>query len=47
FSQSHQVEEYNLEAFNYLERAKAGAFLDSLELSNINISPRIDSMLQK
>jgi CHAT domain-containing protein len=46
FSQSHQVEEYNLEAFNYLERAKAGAFLDSLELSNVNISPRIDSMLQ-
>ncbi len=46
FSQSHQVKEYNLEAFNYLERAKAGAFLDSLELSNVNISPRIDSMLQ-
>ncbi len=46
FSQSHPEEEYNLEAFNYLERAKAGAFLDSLELSNVNISPRIDSMLQ-
>jgi CHAT domain-containing protein/tetratricopeptide (TPR) repeat protein len=46
FPQSHQEEEYNLEAFNYLERAKARAFLDSLELSNVNISPEIESKLQ-
>jgi CHAT domain-containing protein/tetratricopeptide (TPR) repeat protein len=46
FPQSHQEEEYNLKAFNYLERAKARAFLDSLELSNVNISPKIGSKLQ-
>ena len=46
FPQSYPEEEDKLEAFNYLERAKARAFLDSLEHSNVNISPRIDSMLQ-
>ena len=37
---------YDIEAFNYLERAKARAFLDSLELSQVNISRGIDFKLQ-
>jgi len=36
---------YNLEAFNYLERAKARAFLDSLEVSTVSISQGIDFRL--
>jgi len=37
---------YDIEAFNYLERAKARAFLDSLELSQVNISRGIAFKLQ-
>ena len=33
---------YDIEAFNYLERAKARAFLDHLETSQVNISLGID-----
>jgi len=36
---------YEVEAFNYLEKAKARAFLDSLEVSEISISQRIDFRL--
>lgn len=36
---------YHLEAFEYLERAKARAFLDTLEVSEINISQGIDQKL--
>jgi CHAT domain-containing protein/Tfp pilus assembly protein PilF len=43
---SHQKEEYKQEAFNYLERAKARAFLDSLELSNVKMSRGFDFQLQ-
>jgi len=44
--QSHPEEEYKQEAFNYLERAKARAFLDSLELSNVKMSSGFDFKLQ-
>jgi CHAT domain-containing protein/tetratricopeptide (TPR) repeat protein len=44
--QSRQEEEYKREAFDYMERAKARAFLDSLELSNVSISQEIDFKLQ-
>jgi len=33
---------YDVEAFNYLERAKARAFLDRLEVSQVNISQEVD-----
>lgn len=33
---------YDSEAFNYLERAKARAFLDSIELSRVDISQGVD-----
>ena len=46
FPQSYPEEEYKLEAFNYLERAKARSFLDSLELSNVSIPQEIDFKLQ-
>ena len=46
FPQSHRDEEYKQEAFNYLERAKARAFLDSLELSNVKMSRGFDFKLQ-
>jgi len=36
---------YDIEAFNYLEKAKARAFLDSLEVSEISISQGIDFRL--
>jgi len=36
---------YDREAFNYLERAKARAFLDSLEVSKIDVSQGIDPLL--
>jgi CHAT domain-containing protein/tetratricopeptide (TPR) repeat protein len=36
---------YGAEAFNYLERAKARAFLDSFEVSEVNISQGIDIKL--
>ncbi|MBL7082687.1 MAG: CHAT domain-containing protein [Candidatus Aminicenantes bacterium] len=36
---------YGLEAFNYLERAKARAFLDSLELSQVDITQGVDAEL--
>ncbi len=38
--------QYDQEAFTYLERGKARAFLDSLEISKINISQTIDFRLQ-
>jgi len=40
--QSHSEEENKLEAFKYLERAKARAFLDGLELSQIDITQGVD-----
>lgn len=36
---------HNIEAFSYLERAKARAFLDSLEVSQVNISQGVDIKL--
>ena len=42
---SDQDRGYDQEAFNYLERAKARAFLDSLEISQLNISQGIDPKL--
>jgi len=33
---------HNVEAFDYLERAKARAFLDRLEVSQVNISQEVD-----
>lgn len=36
---------YKEQAFNYLERAKARAFLDSLEVADIEISQRVDFKL--
>lgn len=38
-------EENKLEAFNYLEKAKARAFLDSLELSKVDLSEGVDPEL--
>jgi len=46
FPQSNAQKKYNVEAFNYLERAKARSFLDSLELSNVSIPQEIDFKLQ-
>ena len=37
---------YEGQAFNYLERAKARAFLDSLEVADIDISQRVDFKLR-
>ncbi len=36
---------YDLQAYNYMEQAKARAFLDSLELSKIDISSHVDFKL--
>jgi len=36
---------HNIEAFDYLERAKARAFLDRLEVSQVNISRGVDKEL--
>jgi len=36
---------YDQEAFDYLEKAKARAFLDSLEVSSVNVSQGIDMKL--
>lgn len=44
--QSNPTKAYHIEAFDYMERAKARAFLDSLEHSQINISQQIDFKLQ-
>ncbi|MCK4647123.1 MAG: tetratricopeptide repeat protein, partial [Candidatus Aminicenantes bacterium] len=41
-SEFHPTEENKLEAFNYLEKAKARAFLDSLELSKVDLSEGVD-----
>jgi CHAT domain-containing protein/Tfp pilus assembly protein PilF len=43
--QDNQDKSYAFEAFDYLERAKARAFLDSLELSKIDISRDADPEL--
>jgi len=40
------LKKYDNEAFYYLEKAKARSFLDSLELSRVNISQGIDSKLK-
>lgn len=40
--QSNPEKAYNFEAFNYLERAKARSFLDSLEVSEVSISQGIN-----
>ena len=45
FPPPHPEEEYKREAFNSLEKAKARAFLDSLELSKIDISQDVDPEL--
>jgi CHAT domain-containing protein/Tfp pilus assembly protein PilF len=45
FPSPHPEEEYKREAFNFLEKAKARAFLDSLELSKIDISKDVDPEL--
>jgi len=42
---SDQEKGYDTEAFDYLERAKARAFLDSLEISQLDISLGIDPKL--
>ncbi len=44
-SKSAPQKGYDIEAFNYLERAKARAFLDSLEVSEVSISQGIDFKL--
>jgi CHAT domain-containing protein len=44
-SEFHPTEENKLEAFNYLEKAKARAFLDSLELSKVDLSEGVDPEL--
>jgi CHAT domain-containing protein/Tfp pilus assembly protein PilF len=45
YPQSHPEKEYRLEAYNYLEKAKARSFLDSLVLSRIDINQGIDPKL--
>jgi len=45
YPQSHPEKEYRLEAYNYLEKAKARSFLDSLMLSRIDINQGIDPEL--
>ena len=40
--QSNPEKGYNIEAFNYMERAKARAFLDSLEVSEVDISQEVN-----
>ena len=44
-SQSGPDNKYYKEAFSYLERAKARAFLDSIELSQVDVSQGIDAEL--
>jgi len=41
-SESEPEKLHNVEAFDYLERAKARAFLDRLEVSQVNISQEVD-----
>lgn len=43
--QANPKKTYDVEAFNYLERAKARAFLDSLEVSEIDINQGVDIRL--
>jgi CHAT domain-containing protein len=45
YLQSNPEKEYRLEAYNYLEKAKARSFLDSLVLSRIDINQGIDPEL--
>jgi len=45
FDQREPEKRYNIEAFHYMERAKARAFLDRLKVSQINISQGIDAGL--
>lgn len=44
-SKSHPEEKYDLEAFDCLEKAKARAFLESIELSQIDTSQGVDREL--
>ena len=44
--ESHPDKNYGQEAFNYLERGKARVFLDSLEISKVDIFQGLDSKLQ-
>lgn len=44
-SKSHPEEKYDLEAFDYLERAKGRAFLESIVLSQIDVSQGVDREL--
>lgn len=44
-NQKEQKDQYKREAFHYLERAKARAFLDSIEVSKINLFEGIDQKL--
>ncbi len=44
-SEFHPTEENKLEAFNYVEKAKARAFLDSLELSKVDLSEGVNPEL--
>ncbi|TET69201.1 MAG: CHAT domain-containing protein [Candidatus Aminicenantes bacterium] len=41
-SDSEPEKLHNVEAFDYLERAKARAFLDRLEVSQVNVSQEVD-----
>jgi CHAT domain-containing protein/tetratricopeptide (TPR) repeat protein len=43
--QSEPKKAYDAKAFNYLEKAKARAFLDSLEVAQVSISQGIDTKL--
>jgi len=43
--QSNPDKTFNLQAFNYLERAKARAFLDSLEVSEVNVNQGVNYKL--
>ena len=45
-NKQYPYKDYNKRAFNYLERAKARAFLDSIELSRLHLSKRLDIKLQ-
>jgi len=45
FDKSEPEKEHNIEAFHYMEKAKARAFLDRLEVSKVNIYQGVDTEL--
>ncbi|UCC41630.1 MAG: CHAT domain-containing protein [Candidatus Aminicenantes bacterium] len=45
FDKSEPKKGHDIEAFHYMEKAKARAFLDRLEVSQINISQGVDTQL--